>query len=172
MNSDGLTGYRFSHEGWWSGDYTLALQTDTARKCAAECDKDDKCIAFNYQYGYNKYCGGYHSLSSLISTTDSRAYIKCAGKYKQYWPPYYISKWLYKNVTFWKYYFFQLANANFRIAQNASSNAPNDQTGSSASLCKPEKNLSLIIGTTTALLIVNMVRSAKQHHKIADLFEI
>merc|ERR1712226_61566 len=77
LNADGLTGYKFSHEGYWSGEYTLATQTDTASKCAAECDKDDRCIAFNYRYGDNKYCGGYHILGALRSGTNSRAYIKC-----------------------------------------------------------------------------------------------
>ena len=75
MNSDGLTGYRFSHDGYWYGHYTLAAQTDTASKCAAECDKDDKCIAFSYRYGYNKWCAGYHSLGTQISSTEYRAYV-------------------------------------------------------------------------------------------------
>ena len=84
LHSDGLTGYSFSHAGYWSGSYTLGF-TDTASKCAAACDRVDNCNAFMYRYGDNKYCGGFHRLDAqLEEDANAKIYTKCNGKYKQY----------------------------------------------------------------------------------------
>ena len=86
-DSDGLTGYGFSHEGFWSGGYELKRAYD-AYECADLCDKDNECIAFSYRYGDNKQCIGYKSLGLVAELPGiSRAYVKCVGMSKNIWLP-------------------------------------------------------------------------------------
>ena len=63
-HSDSLTGYSFSHEGWWSDGFVLKQHVDNASECANLCNTKDDCIAFNYRYGDDKQCVGYKSLVS------------------------------------------------------------------------------------------------------------
>ena len=90
MNSNGLTGYEFSHEGYWQRDIFNG-KTNGAKKCADECDKDNQCIAFVYRSDDTK-CYVYHSLGVNTVGTGIRAYLKCSGTYEQYWDIYCISK--------------------------------------------------------------------------------
>ena len=83
-HSDGITGYSFSHEGYWTGGYVLNQHKDNANECADECDNAKNCIAFYYRHGDNKQCVGYHSLGSeTMQPGLSRAYVKCGGMYKK-----------------------------------------------------------------------------------------
>ena len=99
-NSDGLTGYSFSHEGFWmvmdSGfwipdGYVLKQHADNAYECADACDKEAECIAFDYRYGDNKQCVGYKSLAfKTFRRGISRAYVKCVGMSREIWLHCYI----------------------------------------------------------------------------------
>merc|ERR1712183_619451 len=72
LGSDGLRGYSFSHEGYWNG-WISKGKTNDAKKCADECDKDNKCMAFNYRSD-NTECYVYGSLDVKIAGKGSRAY--------------------------------------------------------------------------------------------------
>ena len=82
LNSDRLTGYEFSHEGYWQRDIFKG-KTNGAKKCADECDKDNQCIAFVYRSDDTK-CYVYHSLGVNTMGTGIRAYLKCSGMYEHY----------------------------------------------------------------------------------------
>ena len=90
-HSDSLTGYSFSHEGWWSDGFVLKQHVDNASECANLCNTNDDCIAFNYRYGDDKQCVGYKSLvSKTMRPGISRAYVKCVGMSRKIWLPCYI----------------------------------------------------------------------------------
>ena len=102
LNTDGLTGYSFSHEGFWSNGSVPKGMKESAKKCADECDQENKCIAFNYRYhddnadDNNDNCYVYHSLGSKeFDTGFSRAYDKCTGMSEQSLEPHYIYRSLY-----------------------------------------------------------------------------
>ena len=82
MNADGLTGYDFSHEGFWSGGISTGT-TDDAKKCADECDKFNQCIAFSYQSDDKGCFLSYTPGANTLKMGNSRAYLKCTGMYEQ-----------------------------------------------------------------------------------------
>ena len=89
LNSDGLSNFEFSHDGFWHGqmpDMSRVGKRNRVSKCAEDCNKDKTCVAINYYHSGNleKECYHYHK-SSLIKISNkkekmgSKAYIRCQG---------------------------------------------------------------------------------------------
>ena len=82
MNSNGVTGFDYSHNGYWSTGYSHKGY-NTKAECAALCLGETSCVAIN-TYGLSSAgsCYTYNNVASLIDTnkrTYSRteAYVKC-----------------------------------------------------------------------------------------------
>ena len=97
-NSDGLTGYTFSHEGFFKTRYVSSSIKNNATDCADDCDDDDKCVAFNYEYDGSNHCYTYHTLSERIyDKGTNKAYVKCFGMHLAIK----ISYW-FLELNYWK----------------------------------------------------------------------
>ena len=81
MNSDELTGFDLSHNGYWFHGKTYQ-GTKTVMECALSCLQD--CVAID---ATPSKCSHYKNKTDLVNANvryDSglKAYIKCAGTFK------------------------------------------------------------------------------------------
>ena len=80
-DSNGLTGFNYSHDGYWTG-YT-DKGTKTAKECASSCTQD--CFGIDTAAGTSTgRCYHYSNTASLttanqVSSSSYKAYIKCSG---------------------------------------------------------------------------------------------
>jgi len=80
-NSDGVTGFNFSHAGLWIPGYSRQGNGFTKTACAEACSKRDNCIAFSgafTEYGWNGACYLYSSIGADTPSANDRAYRRCA----------------------------------------------------------------------------------------------
>ena len=83
-NSDGLTGFYYSHDGWWNGGSTNEGYM-TKVECANTCMGRASCVAINtYATSSTGDCWHYSNRSDLVSRNEminlsTKAYIKCLG---------------------------------------------------------------------------------------------
>ena len=80
MNSDGLIGFVYSHDGYWSEGYKQHEEAKTTIECAETCLED--CVAFNGND--NGVCFHYSERSNLVDSNKkeqygNKAYVKCQG---------------------------------------------------------------------------------------------
>ena len=83
MNSDELTGFDLSHNGYWSHGRTYQ-GPKSAMECALSCLQD--CVAFETTATSAHNCFHYKNRNDVINANaryDSaiKAYIKCAGRF-------------------------------------------------------------------------------------------
>ena len=89
-NSDGLSQFMWSHDGFWFKGGALVGKKDTDSKCAEDCIEDDKCVAINYYHsGIKKEeCYIYYGRANLNkgnqianshTKTRTKAYVRCQG---------------------------------------------------------------------------------------------
>ena len=79
-NSDGITGYTFSHKGLWKGGVD-AGRSPSAKACAAVCSADPKCVAFHYYSAGTTGCFKYfkgHGAAVNNNNLDT-AYTRCSA---------------------------------------------------------------------------------------------
>lgn len=78
-NSDGLSGYSFSHKGLWIPGYNLLGTGFTKQGCAVECSKHKECVAFSgaFENGENGGCYTYAQTGKNVPSSGDRAYKKC-----------------------------------------------------------------------------------------------
>ena len=77
LNSDGLTGYTFSHEGNFKCCSRPKGVKTQALECAEECDKEDTCRAFHFQMDGNLCFIYYHHEEKVLQEGQIKAYVKC-----------------------------------------------------------------------------------------------
>lgn len=83
-NSDGLTGFYYSHDGFWNGGATKEGYM-TKVECARTCMGRASCVAINtYAYSFKGNCYHYSNRDDLVSSNEvielsTKAYIKCLG---------------------------------------------------------------------------------------------
>merc|ERR1711936_1562479 len=82
-NSDGLTGFYHTHDGYWTKDHTFE-GTKTKMECANSCTQN--CVAINTYATSSKKgdCYRYTNRTGLVTANErqwdgTRAYIKCLG---------------------------------------------------------------------------------------------
>ena len=89
-NSDGLSKFAWSHDGFWTPGGTLNGFKKSASKCAEACVKDNACVAINYHHSGTspKACNHYYDRTSLNDRNQKnneftkpymKSYIKCQG---------------------------------------------------------------------------------------------
>ena len=86
-NSDGLSNFMWSHNGYWGLGGTLVGKNYTVAECAEACIAHDKCIAFSYnsQQGkmknhcYHYYDKNYLNDENMNTRAHIKAYIRCQG---------------------------------------------------------------------------------------------
>jgi len=78
-NSDGLSGYSFSHKGLWIPGYNLIGTGFSKQGCAVECSKHEECVAFSgaFENGENGGCYTYTKTGKNVPSGGDRAYKKC-----------------------------------------------------------------------------------------------
>jgi len=76
QNSNGITGYSFSHNGYWTHGYKNQGRVGSAKGCADKCDKFTGCLGFHFNPN-NRDCNVYTTLGSK-GTSGSQAYTKCS----------------------------------------------------------------------------------------------
>ena len=82
QDSDGLTGFYYSHDGYWTEGSTFK-GSKTKMECVNTCTQN--CVAINtYATSSNGDCYHYSNRTVLISANErqwdgSKAYIKCLG---------------------------------------------------------------------------------------------
>ena len=92
-NSDGLSKFAWSHNGFWKPGGSLMGHKNTALKCAEPCLEDPKCVAINYHHSGDspQACYHYHDRTTLkypnqmetkFTKSHMKAYIKCRGSYR------------------------------------------------------------------------------------------
>ena len=84
MNSDELTGFDLSHNGYWSHGRT-SKGSKNVKECALSCLQD--CVAFETSATSAHSCFHYQNRNDTINANaryDSaiKAYIKCAGRFE------------------------------------------------------------------------------------------
>ena len=80
QNSDGLTQFTWSHEGYWQSDMAGHAKKDTIFECAETCLEDDECVAISYYPGSQE-CHYWNDIdgSNTIKRSEFKAYIRCSG---------------------------------------------------------------------------------------------
>ena len=84
-NSDGLTGFYYSHDGYWSPGVHTSKGRKTKMECEDTCMGKGSCVAFNTYANATSTGGCYHfsNRADLISSNElpnkGKAYIKCLG---------------------------------------------------------------------------------------------
>jgi len=76
QNSNGVTGYTFSHNGYWTQGYKNQGRVGSAKGCADKCDKFSGCVGFHFNPN-NSDCNVYTKLG-VKGTSRSQAYTKCS----------------------------------------------------------------------------------------------
>jgi len=82
-NSDGVSGYNFSHKGLWVPGYRLVGTSFTKRSCSEECTHLTGCVAFSGSFkedGGNGACYTYTATAGSVPAASDRAYKKCLGR--------------------------------------------------------------------------------------------
>ena len=88
-NSDGLIGFKYSHDGFWLG-IDIVEGSKTLVACARACRENPNCVAFSLASIWRRgsmpitECHHYTNMSEITDASkmewkESRAYIKCAG---------------------------------------------------------------------------------------------
>ena len=93
-NSDGIDDYEFSHWGAFAGDHMSKGFKKETVECANECNKDDKCVAFNHRLDGDKSCFIYHAIGELIrdisaGVGESKAFRRCSSVYLWFISPHF-----------------------------------------------------------------------------------
>ena len=85
-NSDGLTGFYYSHDGYWFLPGGSTNEGDMTKvECANTCIKRASCVAINtYATASTGRCYHYSNRADFFSSSEwidpsTKAYIKCLG---------------------------------------------------------------------------------------------
>lgn len=79
-NSDGISGYNFSHRGLWIPGYQLAGTGFSKLSCSAKCSNINSCVAFSGAFkedGGNGACYTYAATGGNVPSATDQAYKKC-----------------------------------------------------------------------------------------------
>ena len=82
-DSDGLTGFHYSHDGYWAVGYMYSGKK-TLIECASTCMQDCFGICAYEPFNYDRvYCYHYSNVVELVSAnvrpnSGYKAYIKCS----------------------------------------------------------------------------------------------
>ena len=79
LNSDGINGFSFSHDGYFSPGYLSSGTTDTNQACADVCMADPLCVAFSRHQTATSCYMYYEGYGTVRSNTVDKAYLRCQG---------------------------------------------------------------------------------------------
>ena len=80
LNSNGLNGFEWSHEGYFGTGGKFQARKDSIAACADACRQTSNCVGFDYSY--TKRCYLYRDRNDFAikkDELDSKAYIRCQG---------------------------------------------------------------------------------------------
>ena len=75
-NSNGITGYEFSHNGYWETGCTFSSYTTTPNECAAACSVDFGCVGFSRDHNYCYVC----TFLGNQGSNEGVAYKRCQAR--------------------------------------------------------------------------------------------
>jgi len=79
LNSDGINGFSFSHDGFFSSGYLSSGTTDTNQACADVCMADPLCVAFSRHIPLASCYMYYEGYGAVRSKVEDKAYLRCQG---------------------------------------------------------------------------------------------
>ena len=84
-DSDGLTGFHYSHDGYWNSLASTYEGIISKMECANTCMSKGSCVAIStYATASNGHCLHYSNRADLVSSNElidvlAKSYIKCLG---------------------------------------------------------------------------------------------